>query len=73
MIGVSRGYVRGTKELDGNQLYFIEADCEVWMSEYGCAVSSITLYLQENRTYDIVGWSEPDDRRTPYRELTVYE
>ena len=75
VITVVRGRIKATAELNGQRLYFVGSACEDftdWPRNFECAVSRITLFLQEGFEYDIVGWSEPADRRTPDRELTVF-
>jgi hypothetical protein len=42
------------------------------MGDWGCESSHVTLFLEPGVEYEVVGWSEPDDRRTPDRELTVF-
>ena len=73
---VVRGRIVDTAELDGKRLYFVESACEAfsdWPANTECIESRITLYLLENFEYDITGWSEPGDRRTPFRDMTVFQ
>ena len=65
---VVRGRITDTVELNGDRLYFVESACEAysdWPENTECLESRITLRLLENFEYDIVGWSEPQDRRDP--------
>jgi len=67
-IVVVRGRVLETVELDGQRLFFVESACEAysdWPANTECLESRITLLLEEGIEYDIVGWSEPQDRRSP--------
>jgi hypothetical protein len=73
-VTVVRGTLLNTAEANGQRLYFIHSACEDftdWPEQFDCADSRITLYLQPDVQYDIVGWSEARDRRQPDRTLTV--
>ena len=71
---VVRGRVLETVELNGQWLVFVESACEAysdWPANTECLESRITLLLEEGTEYDIVGWTEPLDRRSPVRDMTV--
>lgn len=73
---IVRGRILDTTELGGQRLYFVESACESfadWPDNTECLVSRITLSLVNNVEYDISGWSEPGDRRTPVRDMTVFQ
>jgi len=72
---IVRGRILDTVVLDGKRLYFVESACEAysdWPTNTECIESRITLSLVEGSSYDIVGWSEPSDRRTPIRTMTLF-
>jgi hypothetical protein len=72
---VVRGSLLSAGENDGRRLYFVESAClsfEDWPETMHCLESRITLHLKEGVMYDVVGWSEPVDRRIPQRALTVF-
>lgn len=67
-IVVVRGRVLETVELNEQRLFLVESACESysdWPQNMECLESRITLLLEEGIEYDIVGWSEPQDRRNP--------
>ena len=71
---VVRGRVVDTVEMNGQRLMFVESACEDyldWPANTQCLQSRITLFLQNGVEYDIVGWTEPQDRRAPVRDMTV--
>ncbi len=73
---IVRGRIYDTTVFDGQRLYFVESACESfadWPDANECLDSRITLSLVEGFEYDIVGWSEPGDRRTPVRNTTVFQ
>ncbi len=73
---VVRGRILDAKELNGQRLVFVESACTSfadWPQNTECLESRITLLLVERIEYDIVGWSEPGDRRTPVRDTTVFQ
>ena len=73
---IVRGRILDTVELNGRRLHFVESACESfadWPDNTECLESRITLSLVEKLEYDIAGWSEPGDRRTPVRDMTVFQ
>lgn len=59
----------------GQRLCLVSSACEAyanWPDNFDCTQSRITLYLIEGVEYDVTGWSEPADRRSPDRNLTVF-
>ncbi len=73
---VIRGRVLDTVVLGGQRLVFVESACTSfadWPWNTECLESRITLRLVDRIEYDIVGWSEPGDRRTPVRDTTVFQ
>ena len=73
---IVRGRISSTTFFGGQRLYFVESACESfadWPDVNECLDSRITLSLVEGLEYDIYGWSEPGDRRTPVRNMTVFQ
>ena len=73
---IVRGRITDTVALSGDRLYFVESACEAysdWPENTQCLQSRITLFLKNGVEYDIVGWTEPLDRRTPVRDMTVLQ
>ena len=66
------GFILGAaQQADGRYLYFVEAECND-LQDWQCLDSTITLSLREDATYDIIAWTEPEDRRYPVeREVVV--
>jgi hypothetical protein len=58
---------------DGNQwFYFLRSTCYAWNPEtYGCLDSELQLELLSNVKYDIVAWSEAENRVEPNRDLYI--
>ncbi len=75
-IVIVRGRISSTGVVDGQRLYFVESACESfadWPDQFECFDSRITLSLVEGFEYDVIGWSEPGDRRTPVRDTNVFQ
>ena len=67
---VMQGELLDTVVLNGQRLYFVESRCTDWREdEFRCANSYISLSLVEGVEYDVVGWTEPGDRRMPSRSM----
>ena len=72
---VVRGTLEATVLRDEDNLFFVKSACEgyiAWPETFGCVDSRITLALLPDVTYDIIGWSEPVDRRSPDMTMTVF-
>ena len=53
-------------------LYFVTAECLEWNGEAtGCLASTMGLGMPSGVHYDLVAWTEAQDRRTPEREMVV--
>ena len=51
-------------------LYFATSECLQWNAElFGCLDSETQVALTAGVGYDLVGWSEAEDRREPDREM----
>ena len=53
-------------------LYFAASECLEWNDEAtGCLASTMGLGMTSNVHYDLVAWTEAEDRRDPEREIVV--
>ncbi len=53
-------------------LYFCRSECFEWSQDtYGCLDSKLQVELLSSVEYDIVAWSEAEDRREPDRDLLI--
>ena len=71
---VVRGRILSTTVFEGDYMVFVESACEAysdWPQNTECIKSRITLFLLEGLEYDLSVWSEPPDRRTPVRTVTL--
>jgi len=72
---LARGSLLSTTIIDDKQLFFIRSWCDDypnWPDTNPCLGSRLELILYQGVVYDVVGWSEPSDRRTPEREATYF-
>ena len=72
---LARGTILSSTILDGKSLFFIRSWCDDypnWPDTNPCLGSRLELILYQGVVYDVVGWSEPEDRRTPEREMTIF-
>ncbi len=72
---LARGTILSSIVIDGASLFFIRSWCDDypnWPDTNPCLNSRLELILYQDVVYDVVGWSEPPDRATPEREVTVF-
>ena len=72
---LARGTILSSTILDGKSLFFIRSWCDDypnWPNTNPCLGSRLELILYQDVVYDVVGWSEPQDRTIPEREVTVF-
>ncbi len=67
VVGSSMDSLQASSEL---WLYFATSECLQWNEElFGCLASETQVALTAGVGYDLVGWSEAEDRREPDREM----
>ncbi|MHC4421834.1 MAG: hypothetical protein ACYS1E_14705, partial [Planctomycetota bacterium] len=69
---VTIGEVLDQRQDWGQWFYFLRSTCYAWSPEtYGCTDSELQLELLLNVEYDIVAWSEAENRVEPNRDLYI--
>ncbi len=64
--------VQSTQQYGLQWLYFVNSECMTWNAgATGCLASTTQLEMTSDIDYDIVGWTEAENRQVPERELIL--
>ena len=64
--------IQSVQQYDDQWLYFAASECLEWNEEStGCLASQLGLGMTSDVHYELVAWTEAQDRRDPEREMVV--